>query len=288
MSLRAVRPTDRYETSEDVAQLGQRMRSEMLAWAGRRFPAPWDHEEVLQKTLAVIAFDPGARGDEDHVRGCLYGTFAACLKNRFRDERLQVVADAPLHADAVERLADADPSIDPPTRAIEAWHRAVVEDLLAGYSETERWVIRLRYRGGERARKMDGVVSRKQCAKMLGIDLAQVRSIEDRVVGRLDAQIAAYDRTCQRREKEIELAARHAAGQDLSALVQLARDLLTGTPISNYVNDVFWLLWWTLGEATLRFPYSYDGGRAKFELDFCVIEWHARGGKREARKGSRA
>lgn len=62
------------------------------------------------------------------------------------------------------------------------------------------------------------------------------------------------------------------------------RYLLTGTPISNYVNDVFWLLWWTLGDATLRFPYSYDGGRAKFELDFCVIEWNASGGKRDTRK----
>lgn len=62
------------------------------------------------------------------------------------------------------------------------------------------------------------------------------------------------------------------------------RFLLTGTPISNYVNDVFWLLWWTLGNATLRFPFDYEGGRAKFEADFCVIEYWRRDGKRENRK----
>lgn len=62
------------------------------------------------------------------------------------------------------------------------------------------------------------------------------------------------------------------------------RYLLTGTPVSNYVNDVFWLLWWTLGNASLRFPFDYEGGRAKFEADFCVIEYMRRGGRREGRK----
>ncbi len=62
------------------------------------------------------------------------------------------------------------------------------------------------------------------------------------------------------------------------------RYLLTGTPISNYVNDVFWLLWWTLGNATLRFPFDYEGGRAKFEADFCVIEYFRKEGRRENRK----
>jgi ribosomal protein S27AE len=62
------------------------------------------------------------------------------------------------------------------------------------------------------------------------------------------------------------------------------RFLLTGTPISNYVNDVFWLLWWTLGNASLRFPFDYEGGRAKFEADFCVIEYWRRDGRRENRK----
>lgn len=50
------------------------------------------------------------------------------------------------------------------------------------------------------------------------------------------------------------------------------RFLMSGTPVSNYVNDIFWLLWWVMGNATTRFPYAYDGGRAKFEADFCVIE----------------
>jgi SNF2-related domain len=62
------------------------------------------------------------------------------------------------------------------------------------------------------------------------------------------------------------------------------RFLLTGTPISNYVNDVFWLLWWALGNASLRFPFDYEGGRAKFEADFCVIEYWRRDGRRENRK----
>jgi SNF2 family DNA or RNA helicase len=61
------------------------------------------------------------------------------------------------------------------------------------------------------------------------------------------------------------------------------RYLLTGTPISNYVNDAFWLLWWALGNATLRLPFDYEGGRAKFEADFCVIE-HFRDDKDGRRK----
>ncbi len=49
--------------------------------------------------------------------------------------------------------------------------------------------------------------------------------------------------------------------------------LATGTPISNYVNQIFWLMWWCLGDSSLRFPYSYRGGLAAFEADFCVIEY---------------
>lgn len=62
------------------------------------------------------------------------------------------------------------------------------------------------------------------------------------------------------------------------------RYLLTGTPISNYVNDAFWLLWWSLGNASLRFPFHYHGGRAKFEADFCVVEYWRKEGRRENRK----
>lgn len=51
------------------------------------------------------------------------------------------------------------------------------------------------------------------------------------------------------------------------------RLLATGTPISNYVNQIFWLMWWCLGDSSLRFPYSYEGGLAAFESDFCVIEY---------------
>jgi len=47
----------------------------------------------------------------------------------------------------------------------------------------------------------------------------------------------------------------------------------SGTPISNYVNDAFWGLWWTLGNATARFPYDYRGGPTQFQEDFCVLEY---------------
>lgn len=53
------------------------------------------------------------------------------------------------------------------------------------------------------------------------------------------------------------------------------RYVASGTPIKNFVPDLFWPLWWALGEGE-RFPYGYDEGRAKFESDFCVIE-HAFG-----------
>jgi hypothetical protein len=46
----------------------------------------------------------------------------------------------------------------------------------------------------------------------------------------------------------------------------------SGTPISNYVNDAFWGLWWALGNATSRFPYDYHGGPTQFQADFCVVE----------------
>jgi hypothetical protein len=50
----------------------------------------------------------------------------------------------------------------------------------------------------------------------------------------------------------------------------------TGTPISNYVNDAFWGLWFCLSGAhggSLRFPYDYDGGKEKFTADYCVVEY---------------
>ena len=47
----------------------------------------------------------------------------------------------------------------------------------------------------------------------------------------------------------------------------------SGTPISNYVNDAFWGLWWALGNATSRFPYDYQGGPTQFQADFCVLEY---------------
>ena len=52
----------------------------------------------------------------------------------------------------------------------------------------------------------------------------------------------------------------------------------TGTPLSNYISDAFFGLWFSLGNASPLFPYDYHG-KAKFESDFCVIEYM--GGKPE-------
>lgn len=60
----------------------------------------------------------------------------------------------------------------------------------------------------------------------------------------------------------------------------------TGTPLSNFINDTFWGLWFALGDASLAFPYAYRGGRAKFEEDFCVIE-HMLGKKGTKKEGQR-
>ena len=46
----------------------------------------------------------------------------------------------------------------------------------------------------------------------------------------------------------------------------------TGTPLSNFIADAFWGLWFSLGNASPLFPYDYHG-KAKFESDFCVIEY---------------
>jgi len=64
------------------------------------------------------------------------------------------------------------------------------------------------------------------------------------------------------------------------------RLLLTGTPIKNYIPDAFWLLWWSLGNGTVRFPFTYDGGYNKFVKDFAVVEYtvDAWGGKRSSMK----
>lgn len=53
---------------------------------------------------------------------------------------------------------------------------------------------------------------------------------------------------------------------------------MTGTPIKNYIHQAFWLLWWTLGNASKRFPYDYHGGKLKFAKDFCVWEWNVTSG----------
>jgi len=51
------------------------------------------------------------------------------------------------------------------------------------------------------------------------------------------------------------------------------RLLLTGTPIKNYIPDAFWLLWWALGNRSVKFPFDYQGGYTKFAREFAVAEY---------------
>lgn len=46
----------------------------------------------------------------------------------------------------------------------------------------------------------------------------------------------------------------------------------SGTPQKNFVVDLFWLLYWALGDSSPRFPYAYSGGRQRFMEDFAVVE----------------
>jgi SNF2 family DNA or RNA helicase len=49
--------------------------------------------------------------------------------------------------------------------------------------------------------------------------------------------------------------------------------LLTGTPIKNYIPDAYWLLWWALGNRSIKFPFDYQGGYMKFTKEFAVSEY---------------
>lgn len=51
------------------------------------------------------------------------------------------------------------------------------------------------------------------------------------------------------------------------------RLLLTGTPIKNYIPDAFWLLWWSLRNNSIQFPFDYYGGYTKFAKEFAVSEY---------------
>jgi len=49
--------------------------------------------------------------------------------------------------------------------------------------------------------------------------------------------------------------------------------LLTGTPIKNYIPDAFWLLWWSFGNNSPRFPFDYNSGFTKFAREFSKTEF---------------
>ncbi len=62
------------------------------------------------------------------------------------------------------------------------------------------------------------------------------------------------------------------ASKALRALQPRYRFAATGTAIKNFVPSAFWPLWWVLGDASPRFPYSYRGGKERFTEDFAVTE----------------
>lgn len=70
------------------------------------------------------------------------------------------------------------------------------------------------------------------------------------------------------------------------------RLVLTGTPIKNHLDDIFWLLWWSAGghpEPTARFPYAgTNADKEKFAREFMFIEEnHTKADEAEARTGVR-
>jgi len=48
---------------------------------------------------------------------------------------------------------------------------------------------------------------------------------------------------------------------------------LSGTPVKNFIPDAFWPMWWALGNNSIRFPFSYQGGHSKFSDMFAVTEY---------------
>lgn len=45
----------------------------------------------------------------------------------------------------------------------------------------------------------------------------------------------------------------------------------TGTPVSNFITDSFWGLYFCLGDSSIDFPYGHDD-KPSFEADFAVVE----------------
>jgi predicted RNA methylase len=68
------------------------------------------------------------------------------------------------------------------------------------------------------------------------------------------------------------------------------RLVLTGTPVKNHLDDIFWLLWWAAGgspEPTARFPYGgTNGEKEKFAREFMLIEQNHTREEEAAAKGA--
>lgn len=73
---------------------------------------------------------------------------------------------------------------------------------------------------------------------------------------------------------EISLAAGESLrSEGLAALRGRHRYGASGTPIKNFIDDLYRPLWWLVARHEEQFPYPLsDGGREKFQRDFCVTE----------------
>ncbi len=89
-------------------------------------------------------------------------------------------------------------------------------------------------------------------------------------------------------DEGVKIKSKHShQGVSVRSLHAKNRLLLSGSPIKGWITDAFWLLHWTLGNASPRFPYHYVGGTEKFLDDFGVWEYVGEEFKKSLSKGKK-
>jgi SNF2 family DNA or RNA helicase len=89
-------------------------------------------------------------------------------------------------------------------------------------------------------------------------------------------------------DEGVKIKSKHSLqGISVRSLHAKNRLLLSGSPIKGWITDAFWLLHWTLGNASPRFPYHYIGGTEKFLEDFGVFEYVAEEFRKSLSKGKK-
>ena len=77
-------------------------------------------------------------------------------------------------------------------------------------------------------------------------------------------------------DEGVKIKSKHSLqGKSVRSMHAKNRLLLSGSPIKGWISDSYWVLHWTLGNASPRFPYHYEGGTEKFLDDFGVFEYAA-------------